>query len=634
MTSIDSSKISIDSFRKSSIRILAIAFSCFHLYTALFGLMEPMIQRAIHLGFALILTFLVHPSKKKEYKIFDILMIIISLVSILYILINYNYFITRFVYASKLKTIDIICGIFAILAILEATRRVIGLALPITASVFMIYTFFGKYLPGIFYHRGFSLNMFIDYQYMFQDGIFGVPLATSAGFIILFMIFGALMDKTGTGQFFIDFATALTGGFRGGPAKVAIVSSAIMGTISGSAVANVTTTGIFTIPMMKKLGYSSVFAGAVEAVASTGGQLMPPIMGAAAFIMAELTGIPYVKIALHAAIPALLYYLAVFIGVHFEAIKLDLQPIPKDERPNVKEVLLAKGHLMIPLVILVVLLASGYSPMYSALGGIISIILVSSLKKETRMSPKGFLDALEEGGKAAILVALACACAGIIIGVVTLTSLGLKLSSSLLAISGGTLIPALIISMVVGIILGCGLPVSASYVIMAAIVVPALIKLGVSTIAANMFALYFAVLSNITPPVALSAYAAAGISGADPLKTGLTAAKLGLVSFIVPFMFVYSPELLFVGEPISIIQALITSIIGTMCFAAACSNWFIRKNTLIETILLVMAALGLIYSGSFSDVIGIIMLIFVVILQRYRKKVLTIKVSNREIGII
>jgi len=618
-------------FRQKAISIIAILFALFHIFTAMFGLMDAMIQRSVHLTFALILTYLIYTRRKNYFGFDDFLLLLISIPPTAYIILNYNYFIYRFVYVDKLYTIDILLGVVLIISILEATRRVVGWALPITASIFLFYVFMGPLLPGVFRHRGFSLEILIDYQYMFLDGIFGVPLAVSASFIVLFIIFGALMEKSGTGQFFIDLSVILTGSQKGGPAKVAVAASSIMGTVSGSAVANVSTTGIFTIPMMKRLGYTSQFAGAVEAVASTGGQFMPPIMGAAAFILAELTGIQYIQVIKHALLPAILYYIAVFCGVHFEALKLGLKPIPKEKRPVLKEVLFNRGHLVIPLFILIGTLIRGYSPTFAALLGIFSVIIVSSIKKETRMSIKDLFEAFENGAKGGILVALACACAGIIIGVVTLTGLGVRISSVFLSLGSGLLLPILIISMFVGILLGCGLPVAASYVIMAAILVPALIKLGVTTIAANLFVLYYAVLSAITPPVALASYAAASIAESDTLGTAIASVKLGLVAFLVPFMFVYSPELLLIGSTGEIIQTVITSVIGAVCFSAGISNWFIRETTIFERILLLGISFVLIYPGQLSDFMGILLLILTIVIQKYKKKYITINVGKRKI---
>ena len=602
---------------------IAIAMSSYHLYTGAFGAPEALLHRSIHLMFTMVLIFFLYPFSKEKgayiSRLGDFVLLGISLGGILYLFFNYEYFITRYPYVHPLSAADMAIGILFVLALLEAARRSIGLAMPITAIAFLIYAYVGPYLPGLLRHAGFNTEVIIDQLYMTTEGIFGIPLGVSATYVILFVIFGVFLEKSGTGQFFMELAAATTGKAAGGPGKIAVVSSGLFGTISGSAVANVMVTGQFTIPMMKRTGFQPHFAGAVEATASTGGQIMPPVMGAAAFVMAEFMGIPYLTVCKHAIIPAVLYYLSVFMAVHFEALRTDLRGMI-EAPPRLAAVLLSRGHLLLPVVVMLYILFEGYTPMYACIFSIIAALILANVKKETRMGLKKILNALEDGAKGALQVACACACAGIIIGIVNLTGLGLKFTGFVLYLAGESLAPALFFTMIAGIILGMGLPTTAAYIVMAALLVPGLVKLGIVPIAAHMFAFYYAIISAITPPVALAVYAGAGLAGSNIWKTGLAAVRIGAPGFIIPFMFAYEPSLLFVGSAWEILSTFISASIGVIMLAGGLIGWFIWKTNIAERLLLVAGAVLLIKPGIYTDIVGLIFLGIVIGLQRARKK--------------
>jgi len=586
--------------------IVAVAMSLFHLYTGAFGVFTAMIQRGMHLCFVLGLTFLLYPAGNKssltKLPFYDVLLSIMGFTVGAYIVINYGDIVAR---EGAPVQADIVLGIIATLLVLEAARRTLGMVLVVIAGAFLLYAYLGPYMPGDFAHRGYSIERIAYQMYLTTSGIFSIPFGTSSTIIALFILFGTFLDKSGAGKYFMDIAIGLTGWTRGGPAKAAVVSSALMGTVSGSAVANVVTTGAFTIPLMKRAGYKPHFAGAVEAVASTGGQIMPPVMGAVAFIMAELTEISYLKICIAAALPAMLYYLSLFMMVHYEAVRTGLKGLPRDQLPSVKKSFLKGFHLFIPIAFLVVLLVKGYSPMYAAFRSIVLLVIMSMLTKATRMSFGDIIAALEEGAKGVLGVAAACATAGIVIGSITLTGLGVKLSSILIDLSGGNLLVLLILTMLASIILGMGLPTAACYVLLAALVAPALVDSGVSVMAAHLFILYFGCISAITPPVALAAYAGAGVAGADPNKVGFTACRIGIVAFIIPYMFIYGPGLLMEGIGLEIIRVIFSATIGCIALAAGIQGQFIRGCNLPERILLIAAALTLIHTGKITDTVGL-----------------------------
>ena len=607
------------------IAVTGIAMSVYHLYTGYFGAPEALLHRSTHLFFTMTLIFFLFPLSKKDwakkYRWTDGLPMLLAWVSIGYLFYNYEYVITRYALVHPLSITDMTFGILLIVLLMEASRRVIGPALPITAVVFLFYAYAGPYLPGLLHHQGFNTETIVDQLYLTTEGIFGIPLGVSATYVILFIIFGTFLEKSGTGQLFMDFASAITGWTRGGPGKISCISSALFGTISGSAVANVMVDGWLTIPLMKRTGFKPPFACAVEAAASTGGQIMPPVMGAAAFVMSEFTGIPYITICLYAMIPAILYYMALFMSIHFEAGRMGIKGIPREELPRIKKVLAARGHMFIPLGIIVYMMIGGYTPMYACIYSTVAVVVLSSLRKETRMGFWTIVKALEESAKNTLGVAAACACAGIVIGVINLTGIGLKFTSFVLFLSGDSLIPALLLTMVAGIILGMGMPTTPAYIVQAALLIPALIKLGVLNVAAHMFVFYFSTISAITPPVAMAVYAAAGIGNAKLWPTGLWAMRIAATGFVVPFMFVYGPSLLFIGPGFDIATSFISASFGVMALAAGMMGFFVKELNPWERVILVVAALLLIKPGLYTDAVGYVLLAFIYIRQKYLLKV-------------
>ncbi|MBT2686718.1 TRAP transporter permease [Bacillus sp. ISL-47] len=602
---------------------IAVAMSAFHLFTA--GV--PMVStkhRALHLAFALVLIFLLYPGRKKSSQekptIFDYLFAIIAAISTGYLVVMFD---TIAIRGMSTTTMDLIMGFITMVVVLEATRRSIGIELPILALLFLGYAYLGPYLPGDMTHRGYDLTTLIEHMYIGSEGIFGIALGTSAAYIFLFILFGAFLNGTGLSGFFTNAAMAGAGHKVGGPAKVSIITSGALGMINGSAVANVASTGVFTIPLMRKVGYSRRFAGGIEATASTGGQFTPPIMGTAAFIMAEFLGVPYKDIIIAAIIPALLYYVSLWVMVHYEALKTGLSGIPKDQLPDIKKVFLERAHLLLPIALLLYMLLAGYTPIYSAFFSIIATYAVSFLRKSTRMDFKTLLRTLEQGAKGAITVSIATAVVGFIIGVVSLTGIGLKLANLILVFSGGQLLLTLLLTMITCIILGMGLPTAACYIVGATVAAPALTQLGVEPIVAHFFVLYFACLSAITPPVALASYAAAGLSGESPSKVGWTGFRLGITGFIVPFIFVYSPVLLLqTNDYLAAGLALATALIGVFALGTAVVGYLLDRTNAIERLMLLASSLTLIKAGPVTDVIGISLLLIVVFMQWRRTRVL------------
>jgi TRAP transporter 4TM/12TM fusion protein len=588
------------------LRVVAIAMSIYHLWAATFGAPEAMMHRSVHLTFTFGLIFLTSLSSRKKglSLVMDLVLLAAAMISMAHIFLNYEYVVTRYPYVQSLSGWDFWLGIVVTLLLLEASRRTIGWALPLTAVAFLLYGLFGQHLPGLLRHTGFSLETLIDQLYLTTEGIFGIPLGVSATYVILFVIYGAFLEESGTGEAFTNFATSLVGGTKGGPGKISCVSSSLFGTISGSAVANVMVDGWLTIPLMKRAGFRPQAAAAIEATASTGGQIMPPVMGAAAFVMAEFTGISYVDICKHALVPALLYYLALFMAIHFEASRSGLLGLPKEERPSLSSVMKEKGHLFIPIGVIVYFMIAGFTPMLACLYAIASVLPSSFLRKESRMDLRKILRALEAGARNMLPVAAACACAGIVVGIINLTGLGLKFTGIMLDVAGGSLAPALILTMITGIILGMGLPTTAAYIVQASLLIPALIKLGVPVIAAHLFVFYFAILSAITPPVAMAVYAAAGISGSNVWQTGLQAVRMGATGFIVPFMFVYGPSLLLMGNWLEIIMAIISASVGVILLSAGLMGWFVGETRLWQRGLLVLSAILLIKPGLTTDLVG------------------------------
>jgi TRAP transporter 4TM/12TM fusion protein len=601
---------------------IAVIFSLFQLYTALFGVLPAQLQRAVHLGFVLLLAFLLYPatskSSREKLPIIDIILGIAGACVAGYLIWNYRALIDR---SGAFTTIDIIVGVIGILLLAEICRRTVGLPILVIAGIFIAYAYLGPYMPGFLNHRGYSFKRIVSHLMFTTEGILGIPLGVCSTFIFLFILFGSFLEKTGIGKFFIDISNAIAGFAAGGPAKVAVLTSALEGTVSGSSVSNTVGSGSFTIPMMKSLGYKPEFAAAVEAAASTGGQIMPPIMGAAAFLMADTLGISYGQVAVAAIIPALLYFSGIWIMVHLEAKKTGMKGLSKEQLPRLWTVLKERGHLILPLVAIIYFLSEGSTPIKAAMYGIIFAIIASMLKKSTRMKFKDFIDALETGARNILSVAIACGMAGIIIGVVTLTGLGLKMASGLLDISGGNMILTLFFTMLSSLILGMGVPTTANYLITSTITAPAVVQLGVPMLAAHMFTFYFGIVADITPPVALAAYAGSAIAKSNPFKTGLTATKLAIAAFIIPYIFVMSPDLLLIDTaPLQIIQIIITSLIGMLGVGAAMEGYLLTRAGWIERVMFLAGGLLLIEPKLMTDIIGLALIVLGLLWQIRKRK--------------
>lgn len=589
---------------------IAIAFSLYHLVTSYLGALPALQHRAVHLSFALVLLFLLFPSMPGKLRpVFyplDILLALASAAVGIYIFTQYEYLSFR---QGLPSSADVWLGFLLTLLVLESTRRILGWAMPLVAVFFILYGSLGRYFPGPFAHSGLTFEEIFSNLYVTLEGIYGVAIGVSATYIVVFVIFGAFLGQSGASDLFFNFAKVLFGTVRGGPAKVSVISSSLFGTVSGSAVANVMVDGWLTIPMMKKVGFKPHIAGAIEAVASTGGQIMPPVMGAAAFIMAEIIGVPYYKVALAAAIPAILYYVSLYFVIDLESAKWGLLGLKRSELPRLKEVLYSQGHLFIPLIVLILMLVVFfYTPMKSAFYSTLAILAVSYFRKNTRLGFRKILTSLKDGGINTLSVASACACAGIIVGMFTITGLGMKLSYILIQLSGGQLLPLLILMAVCNIILGMGMPTTAVYIILATLAAPALIKLGLSPMSAHLFVFYYGCLSHLTPPVALAAYAAAGLAESPPMKTGFSAWRIGLAGFIVPFMFVYGPALILEDSAINIIVAFVSAMIGIWALAISLEGYMFRPFPWWQRAIPFAASLMLIKPGIYTDLMGLAIL--------------------------
>ena len=604
------------------INIICIVFAGFQLYTAAFGILDATLQRCVHLGFGFALIFLLYPARKSWSRTsmnpLDLLLGALGVGSCAYLYLNFHQLVLR---AGMNTETDIYVAIVGVLLVFEAARRVVGWPMIIVALCFIMYAFFGPYMPNLIAHRGVDVDELISHLWYTTEGVFGTPMGVSSTFIYLFILFGSYLETTGLGKLFIDLANAIAGWAAGGPAKVAVLSSGLMGTVSGSSVGNVAGTGAFTIPMMKKLGYRPQFAGAVEAAASTGGQLMPPVMGAAAFLMAEFVGVPYISVVKAAVIPAFLYYIGVWLGVHYEAKKFGLKGTPREELPKFTPLFTEKGHLMIPLIVIVYLLVSGYTPMRAALAAIFLSIICACLRASTRIGFKDIVDGLINGSKGVLGVLIACATAGIIIGVVTKTGVGLKVATALLELSGGMIIPAMFFTMITSLLLGMGVPTTANYVITSTIAAPALVQMNVPVLAAHMFAFYFGIVADVTPPVALAAYAGAGIAGANPLKTGCIAAKLAIAAFIVPYIFVLAPELLMINASVPMIAySGLTAVIGMWGVAISMIGFCQASLNLVQRLMFFVGGLCMIIPGTITDIAGVAILAAAFMWQRMHKQ--------------
>lgn len=604
------------------VTLIALGASLYHLLYAYFHPFFALDHRVIHWAFMSSFIFLLYPfssklSPRKRPSFFDLLFLVLSLGICLWIFIFSHQILQR---AGKYQPLDVLMGTLLVLLVLEAGRRSVGWSVPVVAIVFLLYALLGPYLPDLLAHKGYSIKRLSTYLALSTDGIFSIPLGVSAQFIFLFILYGSILRKSGAGKFFTDLAFSLTGWSRGGPAKAAVVSSCFFGMISGSSVANTVTTGTFTIPLMKRTGYPPHFAGAVEASSSTMGQIMPPIMGAGAFVMAEFLGIPYFKVCLAAAIPATLSFFAIFMQVHYRAVLMGIKGIPKADLPSLKGTLIRGWHHLLSIFLLIYLLAQDFSPERAVFWAILATVFCSYLRKETRMSLSEIISGFREGATGAVEVAAACATAGIIIGSITVTGLGLKFSSLIIDLSMGYLLLALPLTAIACLALGMGVPTTASYIIISSLAVPALMNYGVVAIAAHMFIFYYATRADVTPPVALAAYAGAGIAGASPSTTGYTAFWLGMAGYIVPFMFIFGPELMLIGKPIHILWATCTAILGILFLAAAIQRCMYQKTRWYETLMFFAAALLLIKPGLTTDILGFVIGGAAFMSQRLRKR--------------
>lgn len=630
---------------------ISVIFVLFQLYATLSGAITAQVLRATHLAFVQLLAFLLFPPTKNSPRNtlpwYDIVLGLIGLACWLYIVVNFDSLVRR---SGNNTPLDVAVGIVGILVLFESCRRIVGLPIMIIAGSFIVFAFAGKYLPGFLHHRGYSLQRVVCHLFYNTEGIMGTPIGACSTFIFLFILFGALLEKTGIGHFFIDVCNALAGGASGGPAKVAVLSSALLGTVSGSSVSNTVGSGSFTIPMMKRLGYKGEFAGAVEAAASTGGQIMPPIMGAAAFLMAESLGLPYITIVKAAIVPAILYFTGIFITVHLEAKKLGLKGLPKDQLPRFMPLLLRKGYMILPLVVIIYFLCAGKTAVFAALMGIIACVLVgfgvsvSDLThgRKPSFGGKDIVEIMCTAARNIISVAIACGMAGIIIGIVTLTGLGLRLGNGLVMLAHGKLLLTLVFTMVASIILGMGAPTTANYLITSTITAGAIISLGIEPLAAHMFAFYFGIIADVTPPVALAAIAGAAIAKAKPMKTALNATKLAIGAFIIPYMFVYNSKMLMINaSALSVVMIIITAILGMFGISVALEGYGFNntgffynsrkgKATIIafdavERLLFAIAGLLCVIPETKTDIIGVSLLAVLIAYQLILKKVRSTK---------
>lgn len=611
----------------TAITVLLCIWTVFQLYFTTLGTISAINLRAFHCIFLLAFTFLLYPTYKKERRVrsfppvWDIALIILGAGAFGYLILNYTRVAQN---GGRVTDFELLIAAVAVVVVFEAARRASG-NLAILALIFLAYNWFGQYLPGRLGHNGFTLKRVLVNLFWGTQGLLGTGIGVSATYIFLFVVFGAFLKYSGFSKFINDFSLTLVGQSPGGPAKVAVLASALMGMINGSAIANVATTGTITIPLMKQTGYKKEFAGAVEAVASTGGQFCPPIMGAVGFVMAEFLNLSYTAVMLAAIIPAFLYYLGLLFAVHFEAKRLGLSGLSKENIPDAMKVLREQGHLVLPLVVLIVLMFLGYTPLFAAVFSIFATVAASWLRKDTRMTWDKIVAATVEGAKGAVSVGVCCVIIGVIIGTVTLTSLGLNMGYLILALveNSNIYITGLLV-MVMSTILGMGVPGVAAYVIVQAVAVPVLIKVGVLDISAHMFCLIYACLSNITPPVAMSSYVAAGIAGSNQTKTGLLSVRLGLIGFLIPFFFLDNPVLLIGADPafslLDSLVAMVTASIGTVSLVGGLEGWLLRRCSVVERLVLIAVAPLMLYPGALTDAIGLAVLAAVVVFQYVRRK--------------
>jgi TRAP transporter 4TM/12TM fusion protein len=605
------------------ITVVTVMLALFHLWTSIHGVLPAMQQRGVHVGFVLFLVFMLYPAGRSSPldrpSVLDWVFATLSAIASFYVVFLYTEIAKR---GGMATTYELFLGAVLIVLVFEAARRVMGYPLPIFCALFLLFAYYGRSLPTLFRHFGLSVPRIIEELYLTTDGLFGMVCGVSATYIYLFILFGSFLSVTGTSTFFNDFATALTGHLRGGPAKIAVISSAFMGTVSGSTSANVATTGAFTIPLMKRIGYPPFYAGAVEAAASTGGQIMPPVLGSAAFIIADTIGVPYIKVVSASVVPALLYFWGIWCCLSLQAIKLDLKGLPKESLPKTSDVVLRSGYKALPLVVIIYMLVVGYNPLFAACGGIFATLLFSFVRKEDRLNIRKLIATLEDGSKSALSVAVACTLVGVVIGMMGATGIALRIGDTILSYTAGRLAPTLVMTMAISLLLGMGMPTTASYVMASAVAAPALMLIGCGALDVHFFVFFFAVLSSVTPPVCVGAYTAAGIAGADPNKTAYAAVKLVLPGFIVPFVFIYSPELLLpnVQSWPLFAQALFTAIVGVLILSMALEGYFLDTMPMWERVIAFAAAIGMIVPGWKSDVLGLAGLALLYLLAKYRMR--------------
>ena len=566
--------------------IVALCMSLFHLYTAGIGLLQQPVQRAIHVGFTLVLVYMLFPVRHKILRPLDFVLVVLSLVCTGYVVVFNKDIAMR---GGSILQHEVVLGLIAIGLVLEGGRRVLGKALPILASIFLLYCYFGSYAPGFLAIRGYSIDRIVQHMYLSSEGIFGVAVGVSSTYIFMFILFGAFLVNGGGAQLFNNLAMTLAGHLSGGPAKVAVIASGLMGTINGSSIANAATVGTMTIPMMKKVGYSAEEAAGIEACSSTGGQLMPPIMGAGAFIMAEFLNLPYLTIALAALLPAVLYYASIFVHVHYIAKRDNISGLETGMR--VWQILKSDGYLLLPIILIIIMLVMHYTPLMAAFWAILAISLISFVNNRNRMTPAKLAITLADGAKGAIGTAMACAVVGFVVGTSSLTALGLNLSGNIIDLTNGNLFLTLLLSMFACLVIGMGLPTTANYIVTSAIIVPALSKMGVPGLAAHMFVFYFGIKADITPPVCLATYTAAGIAKADPTKAAITAISIAIPSFILPYLFVYAPDVMLQESILGGLYTGAMALVGIFALTGAILGWFSRKVGASTRLLLLVAGL-------------------------------------------
>lgn len=610
---------------------VAVSFSAFQLYTAAFGLYEQYIQRSIHLAFAIALIALTYPLKPvpvgtpRRVGLADVALLALGVWSCLHMVFDYGRLMNRIQFVDALTLPDQAASVILILISLEICRRAVSPALALIAVMFIAYGMLGQYIPGFFGHAALDWDELLETMYLSPEGIFGIPIGVSATYVFVFVMFGGFVMRLGLMQLFVDFGMAVAGGSAGGPAKVAVICSALFGTISGSGLANAITVGSFTVPLMKKVGYRGHFAAGVESAASMGGNIMPPVMGAAAFIMADFLGMPYYQVAIAAVVPAFLYFFGIGAMVHFEALRTGIARLPKEELPKLGPAMLKRGHLLIPVAGMIYLLFDGRSAMLAGVAGIVLAFLVSMLKAETRMGPRKLVEILQWCAITALPVIAACAVVGIVIGIIAQTGVGVKVAGGIVAAAGGNMFLTLVMAMIASLLLGLGLPTTPNYIIAAALTAPALVQFGLPAIAAHLFVFYYGILADITPPTAITPFAVASIAKADPNKTCLAACMVASSGLIVPFIFAYEPAML---DPLlwrsgttltGFLSVTVSAVVGVVMLSAGMIGWLRAETTMPERIMLLVGAGCLIFPERITDLVGLALLALVWVLQGRRR---------------